>query len=81
MKKAVTASDEPAKRLTANDWNDVADLCQQFLANCEMDYEEHTVQARKKAAEWMKKMSERATDNCMRLEAKQCTSRSASSEK
>jgi len=70
MKKGITASSEKAKRLTVQDWDDVADLCDQFLANCETDYEDHTVQARDKAAQWMIKMMYKAHDNARRLEAR-----------
>jgi len=46
-----------SKRLTAKDWYDVADLCEQFENSCFACYESHTLASRKKAEEWMKKMA------------------------
>ena len=69
--KGIIASSEQAKRMTVKDWDDVADLCEQFCSASETAYEEHTVQARKKAARWMCVLSMKAHDNARRLEEKQ----------
>ena len=47
-------------RLSESDWDDVADLCEQGAAACEIGYEEHTKKARKRAAQWMRKLAMKA---------------------
>jgi hypothetical protein len=69
--KGIIASSEKAKRMTVADWDDVADLCEQFCAQAETCYEAHTIQARNKAARWMSVLSMKAHDNARRLEEKQ----------
>jgi len=64
-----------SKRLTVKDWDDVADLCEQGATGCEIGYEEHTLAARDKATEWMRKLSMKAHINARRLEETKCTSR------
>jgi len=56
-------------RLTAKDWDDVADLCGQCADACETGYEEHTRAARDKATEWMHKIEMRAHCNARSREA------------
>lgn len=58
------------KRLSVQDWDDVADLCEQGATACEIGYEDHTGAARGKAAKWMRTLSMKAHINARTLEAK-----------
>jgi hypothetical protein len=58
------------KRLSVQDWDDVADLCEQGATACEIGYEEHTVAARDKAAKWMHALSMKAHIKARTLEVK-----------
>lgn len=60
-----------SKKLTAKDWDDVADLCEQAASGCEIGYEAHTLVARDRTAKWMRVLSMRAHDNARKLEAKE----------
>jgi hypothetical protein len=48
------------RRLTSNQWNDVADLCNEAAVACETGYENHELEARKKAAQWMMQLAMKA---------------------
>jgi hypothetical protein len=53
------------KRLSEQDWIDVADLCEQGASSCECGYDDHTQLGKEKAAEWLRKLAMNATYNAM----------------
>ena len=60
QEKATEGPLHPLVRLSESDWDDVADLCEQGAAACEIGYEEHTAKARTRAAQWMRKLAIKA---------------------
>ena len=56
------------KRLTAEDWDDVADLCEQGAIVSETGYEEHRPAAKTKAAAWMTALAMKAHVKARRME-------------
>ena len=64
-----------SKRLTVEDWDDVADLCEQaeVMVGLGVIGEEptHTRVAKDKAVEWIHRLTMKSHDNARRLEDKE----------
>jgi len=54
--------------LSVKEWDDVADLCEQGAAGCEVGYEEHELKARDRAARWMRALAMKAHVKARNLE-------------
>jgi hypothetical protein len=59
------------KRLTAYDWDDVADLCDQGATMADTGYENHTRKARDKARDLMLKMAMYAHNQARKAEKRE----------
>lgn len=57
--------------LTAHDWDDVADLCEQAASGCENCYEDHTKKARKRASRWFRSLAMKAQRRSMDITDKE----------
>ena len=53
------------KRLSEKDWDDVSDLCEQAAGSCETAYEDHTNEAKDRAAVWFRKLASKAQKYAM----------------